>query len=209
MPLIKEIIEDSYRVLIWRVEESLEDLRGDIVLREATQERFSKMKSEVHQKGFMAVRHLLSAAGYSDLDLRYDENGKPSLMDGTYISISHSFEYASIIVGKENVGIDVEMKRDKIKRIANKFCNAVELELATNAQDEIEVLTEIWCTKEAMFKMCESRSLSFKDDMNVVIDKDVSIVNNGIFKQEFSYNVIDLENFMLVYALEMKSYEDL
>lgn len=205
MPLIREIIEDSYRVLIWRVEETLEELRGDIVLREVTQERFSKMKSEVHQKGFMAVRHLLNAAGYSDLDLRYDQNGKPSLVDGTYISISHSFEYASIIVGTENVGIDVEMKRDKIKRIANKFCNTVELELAANAEDEIQTLTEVWCTKEAMFKMCESRSLSFKDDMNVVPDQMSAIVDNGSFKQVFDYKVADLGDFMLVYALEAKS----
>lgn len=205
MPLIKEIIEDNYRVLIWRVEENLDNLREGVVLREATKERFSKMKSEVHQKGFMAVRHLLSAAGYSDLDLRYDENGKPSLVDGSHISISHSFEYASIIIGTENVGIDVEMKRDKIKRIANKFCNTIELELATNAQNEIEVLTEVWCTKEAMFKMCESRSLSFKDDMNVLTGEKRAIVNNEIFKQLFEYKLIDLGNFVLVYALESKS----
>ncbi|MDM1345526.1 4'-phosphopantetheinyl transferase superfamily protein [Myroides marinus] len=205
MPLIKEIIEDNYRVLIWRVEENLDNLREGVVLREATKERFSKMKSEVHQKGFMAVRHLLSAAGYSDLDLCYDENGKPSLVDGSHISISHSFEYASIIIGTENVGIDVEMKRDKIKRIANKFCNTIELELATNAQNEIEVLTEVWCAKEAMFKMCESRSLSFKDDMNVLTGEKRAIVNNEIFKQLFEYKLIDLGNFVLVYALESKS----
>lgn len=205
MPLIKEIIEENYRVLIWKVDESLEGLREGVELRDVTKERFSKMKSEVHQKGFMAVRHLLSAAGYSDLDLRYDGNGKPSLVDGTYISISHSFEYASIIVGTENVGIDVEMKREKIKRIANKFCNELELELADKSGNEIEILTEIWCTKEAMFKMCESRSLSFKDDMSVSVYDQYANVNNEKFKQVFDYKVIDLGNFMLVYALESKS----
>lgn len=204
MPLIKEIIEDNYRVLIWKVEESIEELKQGVILRDATQERFDKMKSEVHQKGFMAVRHLLQSAGYSDQDLCYDVNGKPSLVDGAFISISHSFEYASIIVGNENVGIDVEMKREKIKRIAKKFCNSAELELATKSGDEINFLTEIWCTKEAMFKMCESRSLSFKDDMQVVVEKKQSIVNDEVFKQAFEYKLTDLGNFMLVYAVEAK-----
>lgn len=204
MPLVKEIINNAYKVLVWQVEESLEELQRGVTLREATQERFSKMKSEVHQKGFMAVRQLLQYAGYSDLDLRYDENGKPSLVDGSYISISHSFEYASIIIGKENVGIDIEMKRDKIKRIANKFCNERELGLVDGDNDEVDMLTEIWCTKEAMFKMCESRSLSFKNHMSVNLVEKTAVVDNEMFKQMFAYSLVDFNNFTLVYAVEKR-----
>lgn len=204
MPLVKEIVENTYKVLVWQVEESLEELQQDVILREATQERFSKMKSEVHQKGFMAVRQLLQYAGYSDLDLRYDENGKPSLVDGSYISISHSFEYASIIIGTENVGIDIEMKRDKIKRIANKFCNERELGLVEGDNDEVDMLTEIWCTKEAMFKMCESRSLSFKNHMSVNLVEKTAVVDNEMFKQMFAYSLVDFNNFTLVYAVEQR-----
>lgn len=204
MPLVKEIVENTYKVLVWQVEESLEELQQDVILREATQERFSKMKSEVHKKGFMAVRQLLQYARYSDLDLRYDENGKPSLVDGSYISISHSFEYASIIIGTENVGIDIEMKRDKIKRIANKFCNERELGLVEGDNEEVDMLTEIWCTKEAMFKMCESRSLSFKNHMSVNLVEKTAVVDNEMFKQMFAYSLVDFNNFTLVYAVEKR-----
>lgn len=205
MPLIKELREDRCKVLIWKVEENIEILKQGIKLREATQQRLDKMKSEVHQKGFLAVRHLLAWAGYSDLDLRYDENGKPSLMDGSFISISHSFEYASIVISNENVGIDVEKKREKIKRIANKFCNVEEMRLSEEGNCEVEILTEIWCAKEAMFKMCESRSMSFKEDMSVMLDKNQCVVDNGVFKQIFEYKLADLGDFVLVYALEAKS----
>lgn len=204
MPLVKEIVENTYKVLVWQVEEELGELQQDVILREATEERFSKMKSEVHQKGFMAVRQLLQYAGYSDLDLRYDENGKPSLVDGSYISISHSFEYASIIIGTENVGIDIEMKRDKIKRIANKFCNERELGLVEGDNEEVDMLTEIWCTKEAMFKMCESRSLSFKNHMSVNLVEKTAVVDNEMFKQMFAYSLVDFNNFTLVYAVEKR-----
>ncbi|MDM1396281.1 4'-phosphopantetheinyl transferase superfamily protein [Myroides odoratimimus] len=202
MPLVKEIKGETYKVLIWKVEENLEELMNGVVLQERSSERLKGMKSEVHQKGFMAVRQLLRYGGYSDDDLCYDTNGRPSLSDGSFISISHSFEYASIIIGKENVGIDVEMKRDKIKRIANKFCNEEELNTVLNSLDEIDALTEIWCAKEAMFKMCESRSLSFKKDMQVELKKNECFVNNEVFNQEFKYKAVELDNFMLVYALE-------
>ncbi|MEK6493706.1 4'-phosphopantetheinyl transferase family protein [Myroides odoratimimus] len=202
MPLVKEIKGETYKVLIWKVEENLEELMNGVVLQERSSERLKGMKSEVHQKGFMAVRQLLRYGGYSDDDLCYDTNGRPSLSDGSFISISHSFEYASIIIGKENVGIDVEMKRDKIKRIANKFCNEEELNTVLNSLDEIDALTEIWCAKEAMFKMCESRSLSFKKDMQVELKKNKCFVNNEVFNQEFKYKAVELDNFMLVYALE-------
>ncbi|WP_121964393.1 4'-phosphopantetheinyl transferase superfamily protein [Myroides sp. N17-2] len=203
MPLVKEIVEVNIKVLVWKVEETFEELIQDVSMRPQTKERLEGMKSEVHQKGFIAVRQLLQYAGYSDLDLRYDENGKPSLIDGSYISISHSFEYASIIIGKENVGIDIEMKRDKIRRIASKFCNDSELALVDGADDEVDMLTEIWCTKEAMFKMCESRSLSFKNHMLVNLAEKEAVVDNGVYKQVFTYSLVDFNNFTLVYAVEL------
>lgn len=204
MPLVKEIIEANIKVLVWRVEETFEELIQDVSMRPQTKERLEGMKSEVHQKGFIAVRQLLQYAGYSDLDLRYDENGKPSLVDGSYISISHSFEYAAIVIAKENVGIDIEMKRDKIKRIANKFCNDSELALVDGANDEVDMLTEIWCVKEAMFKMCESSSLSFKGHMTVHLDKKFAIVDNEIFKQMFDYYLVNFNSFLMVYTVEVK-----
>jgi phosphopantetheinyl transferase len=50
--------------------------------------------------------------------LYYDE-GKPHLKDDKYISISHSHHFSAIIVSK-SVGIDIELQREKIIRIADK-----------------------------------------------------------------------------------------
>ncbi|WP_321539515.1 4'-phosphopantetheinyl transferase family protein [Flavobacterium piscinae] len=75
------------------------------------------MKSESHQKGFMAVRMLLQYNGYTDFDLYYDEFGKPHLKDGVNISISHSFDFSVIILSDKNVGIDLELRRDLVKKM--------------------------------------------------------------------------------------------
>ena len=56
------------------------------------------MKSDLHQRGFLSVRHLLKEVGYSDADLIYDEFGKPHLKDGKHISITHSFTFSAIII---------------------------------------------------------------------------------------------------------------
>ncbi len=83
--------------------------------------RLEGMKSELHQRGFLSVRKLMQEAGYNDLDLYYDEFGKPHLKDDKYISITHSHHFSAIIISDESVGIDIELQREKIIRIADKF----------------------------------------------------------------------------------------
>ena len=92
MPLYKTIIPNSQTtVKIWKITESYEVLMEKVSLKPVALERVLGMKSELHQRGFLSVRHLLQEFGYTDADLFYDENGKPHLKDGKQISITHSF----------------------------------------------------------------------------------------------------------------------
>lgn len=202
MPLLKVIDTGNAIVYLWKIEESVDELTTGINLREASSTRLSNMKSEVHKQGFLSIRQLLKVAGYSDSELLYDTNGKPYLTDNKCISISHSFQYATIIISNENVGIDIEMKREKIKRIAAKFCSSKELAVVEESDNDILALTTIWCAKEAMFKMCDSRSLSFKDHMYVDFRQSICEVNANVFNKQFSFESIDLCDFLLVYAFE-------
>ena len=36
------------------------------------------MKSALHRKGFLSIRHLMAKAGYEDANLHYDKYGKTS-----------------------------------------------------------------------------------------------------------------------------------
>ncbi|WHT37787.1 4'-phosphopantetheinyl transferase superfamily protein [Myroides sp. mNGS23_01] len=172
MGIVKEIIVDSGILYVWHITESLVELEVSLQLSAASQERLTKMKSENHQKAFLAVRQVLRQLNLADGDLCYDTNGKPSLCTGKHISISHSFDYAIVAISTQNIGVDVELIRDKIIRLSGKFCNERELALAPEpVDDKMDYLTEIWSVKEALFKMCNSRSLSFAQDMEVNVEK--------------------------------------
>ena len=111
------------------------------------------MKSEIHRRGFLSIRHLLKEEGYVDEDLIYDEFGKPHLRDGKNISITHSNHFTAIIVGQgQEVGIDIEKQRDKILRIAHKFTPIEEYRTIANTDALIRKLTIVWGCKESLYK---------------------------------------------------------
>ncbi len=113
MPLYKTITPNSQTtVKIWKITESYEALMQPITLRDECMTRVLGMKSDLHKRGFLSVRHLLAEFGYTDADLFYDQNGKPHLKDGKYISITHSFGFSGVIISDHEVGIDIEKQRD-------------------------------------------------------------------------------------------------
>ncbi|HNQ27892.1 MAG TPA: 4-phosphopantetheinyl transferase, partial [Aquaticitalea sp.] len=116
MPLYKTLNPNTFTtVKIWKITETYDELAKPVKLRKVSEERLKGMKSELHQRGFLSVRHLLAEFGYADEDLFYDDNGKPHLKDGKHISITHSFEFSAVIVSNNAVGIDIEKQREKIK----------------------------------------------------------------------------------------------
>ena len=163
MPLYKSLtIDKKTKVLIWKIEESFNTLNKNILLSDKSQTRLDGMKSELHQRGFLSVRHLLKEAGYSDSDLVYDEFGKPHLKDGKHISITHSFIFSGIIISDNlSVGIDIEKQREKILRIAPKFTPVKEYETIENHNDLVRKLTIVWGAKESLYKIYGKKKLLF------------------------------------------------
>jgi len=169
MPLFKTIqVNENTCVKIWKIEESFEVLFEPLNLKPESLERVMGMRSELHQRGFLSVRHLLRAFGYTDQDLFYDSNGKPYLKNGKQISISHSFTFSGIIISDGDVGIDIEKQRDKIGVIAKKFVDYEFLYLDTAATDYIRKLTVIWCIKESLYKLFATPGMLFKQHFLVI-----------------------------------------
>ena len=169
MPLYKTLTPNSQTtVKIWKITESYHDLMGPIKLRTECMNRVLSMKSELHRRGFLSVRHLLAEFGYTDEDLFYDDNGKPHLKDGKYISITHSFTFSGIIVSSNEVGIDIEKQREKIKIIAHKFVDYEFDYLDKQADDYIKKLTVIWGIKESLYKLFATRGMLFREHFFVI-----------------------------------------
>ena len=169
MPLYKSIsVNSQTTVKIWKIEESYEDLMRPLTLKPQSLERVLGMKSELHQRGFLSVRHLLHEFGYSDQDLYYDNNGKPHLNDGKHISITHSFTFSGVIVSDDEVGIDIEMQRDKIGIIAHKFVDYEFKYLDKNSESYINKLTVIWGIKESLYKLFATPGMLFREHFLVI-----------------------------------------
>jgi phosphopantetheinyl transferase len=214
MPLHKTInfsrsVGTTTEILLWKITEPLSELSAEVTLNPKNQVRFNGMKSELHQRAFLSVRKLLQLKDYTDFDLEYDQFGKPHLKDGKHISISHSHEYATIIISDEITGIDIELQREKIIRIAPKFAEK-ELEfLDKDNQEYIRKLTVIWGVKESIFKIRNEAGISFKDHIHMLpfemVDlsgtADLYFQNKSI---QFKYHFIEIDNFTLVYAFQNK-----
>lgn len=204
MPLLKTIIVDkNTKVLVWKITETLQELQG-IFLTENSQNRVDRMRSEMHQKGFVSVRHLLKVLNYSDSDLYYSENGKPHLKDDKHISITHSFNFSSIIISNQCIGIDIEKNRDKIKRIAHKFVGNE----SSFLKDEnlVEQLTVLWGAKESLYKIHPKGGLHFNEHLPIeAFDlKDQKTTGKIVHKnwnEIYDINFQQIEDFTLVYAI--------
>lgn len=208
MPLYKTITVNSHtNVLIWKIEESFELLSKDIVLTPHCEERVQGMKSDLHRRGFMSVRHLLKEKGYTDFDLFYDENGKPHLKDGKKISITHSYIFSAIIISDIEVGIDIEMQRPKILKIARKFTPIEEYRTLANEDALMRKLTMVWGAKESLYKSFATPGISFLKNIYVedyTFDNLQTTAVVSYNDKEESYTVFfqEFEGFTMAYALE-------
>jgi phosphopantetheinyl transferase len=207
MPLFKTIKPNNYTsIFVWKIEESIHDLFINTPLTVRSEKRLNSMKSELHQRGFLSVRHLLKKAGYNDFDLFYTKNGKPHLKNGKRISITHSFTFSAIIISDVEVGIDIEKNRDKIKIIQHKFVN-FERGFIHKDDDYIKQLTVIWGAKEALYKIYPYGGLTFKNDIDINSFKIADKKTTGFIKAKNWNNKYDihfeqLDGFTLVYALD-------
>jgi phosphopantetheinyl transferase len=206
MPVYKTIRPNDLSVIhVWKIEEDLEELRADVKLKPASRLRLDDMKSTLHQKGFLSVRRLLQMEGYEDQNLEYNSYGKPLLADGKHISITHSFEFAAVIISETEVGIDVEKNREKILKIQHRFVNTDYDSLSD--ENLVKQLTVIWGAKEAMYKTYPYGGLSFHD--HIAIDpflfrdqRSIGRIHFEKWKRKYDIHFEFLkEGFTLVYAL--------
>ena len=163
----KKQIDDDTEFALWKIEEKADDLYSQLQLNaheKAYVEQLSHGKRHLHWLGTrVLLRKMLNTDEY--IDCRVDAHGKPYLVNLPYhISLSHSLDYAAVMISKEPVGIDIEQVTDKIERIARKFMRQEELDFITDA-DKINQLYVCWCAKEAIYKCYGQKEVSFANNI--------------------------------------------
>ena len=167
MPLsYSEIISNDIQICIWQITEDEVFLSSGLSMSQEALERLSSRKSEVHRKGYLAIRQLLKGYGIIPEIHQYDQDGAPFLTDGRYLSITHTKNMAAIAISVFPVGIDLEHYQEKIKKIATRFLHKEESKDHFKT-DNIEFLTQIWTAKEAIYKAFRTPGIHFNTQLLV------------------------------------------
>ena len=209
MPLHKIIhINENTTAYFWHITEDVTSLFRAVSLRDTSLFRLEGMKSEEHQRGFLAVRMLLQHLGYTDYDLTYDEAGKPHLNDGKHISISHSHEFSCICISDELMGIDLEKLKEKTLKIAPRFMEVKHLENLSTLE-QIEKATVIWGVKESIFKIKNEKGISFpehifEDEFDLKDGKCTAKLHFNNQIENFQIQFYNIEAYIFVCAFPKK-----
>jgi phosphopantetheinyl transferase len=182
MPVIlNKIIDEHTKLAVWKIEETEEELFRGLQLKAHELDFIASLNNGKRLLHWLSTRLLLRTMLQTNdyIDSRMDDQGKPYLVNGDYqISFSHSFDYASVMISKDkHVGVDIELIKDKIQKIKNKFLKPAELS-GLPEQDNTLALYICWCAKEAIYKWYGKKGLEFKQHIDIYpfVPQDAGVV---------------------------------
>lgn len=170
MPLLFcEKTESAACLAVWQIEEEESTLLSQVKLTDPEKALFASMSNLSRRQQWLSVRILFAELQkmlgiYSEIF--YDAQGKPFTSTGHHISVSHTPEYASVLISEAGrVGVDIEKAGERILKVRHRFVNEDEARVLD--VDDSRVLTYIWTVKEAVYKLFGQQGLDFKDHMKV------------------------------------------
>lgn len=210
MPLvfIKDIDAHS-KIAVWSITEELEEFENNPHLSAFIHES-KGFKSISRRKEWLAVRLLLHHLLQLPFNLSYSSSGKPSLNLSNYsISISHTIGFAAVVLStKKHVSIDLEVFSERVLRISKRFIR--EDEQFYSASNEVNTKLLIWCAKELMFKLIDSKGVDFKQHLRV-LPFELNSFSGSFHALQFKdldnfcypilVNFLITEDFVLVYSI--------
>ena len=205
MPIIEDLnLFSKTRLVVWEINEDLKDLRSEVLLDKYSAKLLANKKSEIHKKQFLAIRSILKEISVYDQNLKYNELGRPILIDDKNLSITHSGNYAALIISDHKVGIDIEVVGDKILKITDKF---LETELIYPQVLNKKTALIYWNIKESIFKSVENSGIDFRKNIIVIpfnqkdnYTKSWYINNEEIYSFDTHFKIS--KNYTLAYVIK-------
>ncbi len=207
---LRELDSDT-KFAIWKIEETAAELMDKLQLDEVEKNKLQQLSKGKRTLHWLATRVLLRYLLQTDqyIHCPSDANGKPYLPDYPYeLSLTHSFDFAGVILStKGPCGIDLEIVKEKVVRIKEKFLKPEEL-LFIRKEDEIAQLYACWCAKEAVYKLQGNRGVSFLENMTIhpFTYHPQGVMTIDLFKDQrkFSFQVYyeKFQEYMLGYVVD-------
>jgi 4'-phosphopantetheinyl transferase len=165
---LRQDIKRNARLGIWHITESVDYLLKLKNLPEDSRKVLDTFTHEHRKKEWLAARILTEMlTGDKEEEIQYDKFSKPNLKNSDYkISISHSHNLLAVMLAEKEVGIDIEIIKQKILNIREKFMSPDELN-SVRKDITAERATLYWCAKESLYKLYGKKELEFKKHLPV------------------------------------------
>ena len=169
MPLYRTYRKGNLTVGVWKVDETVEQLRSMFHHFSIYEEGFARFTSEKRQQEWLAVRVLLKELCGEEKEIVYHPSGKPFLKDGSvFISFSHTPGYVSVAMHPyAEVGVDIEQYGTRVQRVASRFIREDE-RVSVEAGDEVYAMLLHWSAKETLFKLMDNEAVDFINHLHVL-----------------------------------------
>jgi phosphopantetheinyl transferase len=169
MPIYRTYKQGNLTVGVWKVDETVEQLRSMFHQFSIYEEGFARFSSEKRKQEWLAVRVLLKELCGEEKRIAYMPSGKPYLEDGSmHVSFSHTHGYVAVALHPfAEVGIDIEQYGTRVRRVASRFVREDE-RVSIEAGDEVYALLLHWSAKETMFKLMEDEAVDFIKHLRIL-----------------------------------------
>lgn len=203
-------VDDDTEFALWKIEEKAADLYKQLQLDEHEKAYFEKISTSKRHLHWLSTRVLLRAMLRTEeyIDCKTDIHGKPYLVNLPYhISFSHSFDYAAVMISKNGtVGIDIELIKEKVERIAEKFMRPEEMAFINTDEHRVQHLYICWCAKEAVYKCYGQKEVSFVNHISLApfkFAKEGNVdarLHKGAVNIEYKVEYLQYEDYMIGYV---------
>ena len=168
MPIYRTYKQGDLLVGIWKVDETIEQLRSMFHQFSIYEEDFMRFSAEKRKQEWLAVRVLLKELCGEEKEIAYLPSGKPYLEDGSaFISFSHTSGYVAVALHPSaEVGVDIEQYGTRVQRVASRFIREDE-KVSVESGDEIYALLLHWSAKETMFKLMKDEAVDFIKHLHI------------------------------------------
>lgn len=199
------VITPSVILGVWHINEDAKVLLSQLHLSKAEEKIYASFKHDLRRKQWLSYRILirLMLPELSDYTIEYEKSGKPRLANTNfYISISHAGDYSAVIISRDApVGIDIEKIHPRLRKVAHKFLYSFEL-VEINGTEDITKLCVYWCAKEAIYKCCGIRELTF-EEIKIELQKSGNLCAKVFHKEKtFFYPIYyeTIDDYILAYV---------
>lgn len=208
MSLFKIITKDCWRIAIWRIEESLDEIleitSPSIKLKREI-ESYSRENRKIEK---LLATHLSSLLCEGFVEIGYLSNGAPYILDSEFkLSITHTQGWVAVQISNVfQPGVDIEYKSDRVLRIAHKFISNSELAFISEVH-RVDFYNLLWCSKEVLYKVAHLEGVDFIDNLAILpfeLSQSGTLVGNSVFdsvKESYMLEYSISDDWYLVYRI--------